>query len=337
MVSIIIPVYNAAPYLEAMLDSVLSQSYKDIQLILVNDGSKDNSSAICHRYAEQYPCVEVYDRENSGVSATRNFGLERANGEFVWFMDSDDLLREGALQTAVTAQEKYGADVVIGGMNFCFAGDGKITTKAVEEEYAFSVPQFAVYYNRLFYKNYISSLCNKLIRRSVIADNRVHMLEELSMYEDYIFCMDVILCCDTVACIPDVLYDYQIRDSAHLSRRYRPNAGNMFSLLKKKITGYLEVLAPNAPEVERSLNNLMVYLAYECIKNESRSPENRKANMRALLLASDFRQAMKRFRGFGLRYRGVHLLMKYRMTTILGWYLSAYEKKHSPKKRTSKK
>lgn len=321
MVSIIIPVYNAAIYLEDMLDSVLGQSYSDIEVILVNDGSKDNSSKICHKYAKKYSFVKVYDRENHGASATRNFGVEQANGDFVWFMDSDDILEEKALQTAVSTQKKYEADVVIGGMNFCFTEEKKITPKVIDCEFVFSNNQFRDYYRELFIKNYVSSLCNKLIRRSVIIDNNIRMIEKLCMYEDYIFCMDLLLKCNKVACIPDVFYNYQLRDTKSLSHRYKTGIPEMSRILQEKISEYRKNFSYKNGSADVCLNNLSIYLAYECVKNESRDKKNARKKINALLGDKDFHKSMLSVHGHGSKYRIIHILMKRKLTCAILLYL----------------
>ena len=210
MISVIIPVYNAERYLPEMLDSVLKQSYKNIELILVNDGSTDASSEICHAYAKKNACIHVYDRENHGVAATRNYGIAHAVGDFVWLMDSDDILCEDALQIAMDAQLRNNADVVIGGMEMYIAREHRSVRKSINYELTFSCNNFPQHYATLFSANYISSLCNKLIRRTVITENRIHMQEGLSMYEDYLFSMDVLIKAPVVTCVPEILYKYML-------------------------------------------------------------------------------------------------------------------------------
>ena len=97
--SIITPVYNTAKYLPACLDSLLDQgvSYEDYEIILINDGSKDNSAEILDRYAAQYPNLRVVHKENSGVSATRNIALDMVQGDYIWFIDSDDFIERNVL------------------------------------------------------------------------------------------------------------------------------------------------------------------------------------------------------------------------------------------------
>ena len=319
MISIVIPVYNAEAFLAKMLESILQQSYCDYEIVLVNDGSKDNSSAVCHSFAEKYSCIKVFDRENGGASAARNFGAQQATGEFVWFMDSDDQLAKDALQTAVDLQKKYDADVVIGGMNFCFTEEGITKPKALEQELLIPAQEFAQHYSVLFGKNYISSLCNKLIRRSVISDNDLQMIPQLHMYEDYIYCMDLLLKCQTVICTPVIFYQYLLREGHSLSRRYRPDTLGMFCILHERITLYKQTL--NNIAAERSLDRQIIYLAYECVKNEARCKQAPLKNIRMLINHPNFKSAMRLSCTGAMQYRIAHFLMKHRCAFALWLYL----------------
>ena len=91
-VSIIVPIYNKEKYLEKCLDSILGQTYRDLEIILVDDGSTDNSLAICQRYAEKDPRIKIYHKPNGGVSSARNLGLEKSTGKYISFVDPDDFI-----------------------------------------------------------------------------------------------------------------------------------------------------------------------------------------------------------------------------------------------------
>lgn len=113
-VSVIIPVYNAEKYLEACLHSVISQEYKNIEIVIVNDGSKDRSGEICAKIASKNKNIILVNQENAGVSAARNHGIALAKGEYVTFLDSDDLLPEKAVQVLMETAQQSNADMVIG-------------------------------------------------------------------------------------------------------------------------------------------------------------------------------------------------------------------------------
>ena len=116
-VSIIVPVFNAEPYLDRCITSVLNQSYRALELILVDDGSSDKSQLICEKYRRQDDRVILHHQENQGVSSARNTGLFLASGEYLTFADADDSLAPNALETAMRLFQQYDADMVTYGWN----------------------------------------------------------------------------------------------------------------------------------------------------------------------------------------------------------------------------
>ena len=115
-VSIIIPVYNVEQYLDRCLSSVLNQTYKDLEMILVNDGSTDKSGIICEEFVQIDKRAKVYHQENRGLSEARNTGLKYMTGDFVMFLDSDDWLELDAVEFLLEQAEIYNADMVVGGV-----------------------------------------------------------------------------------------------------------------------------------------------------------------------------------------------------------------------------
>lgn len=115
LVSIIVPVYNAERYLEECLDSIISQTYKRIEIILINDGSKDNSLCICNNYRKKDPRIKIIDKKNEGVSCARNDGLNIATGDYITFVDADDYIDETYVEKMVLCADEKGYDIVICG------------------------------------------------------------------------------------------------------------------------------------------------------------------------------------------------------------------------------
>ena len=110
MISVIVPVYNVENYLRQCLESVINQTYSDLEVLIINDGSTDSSGAICDEYKDRR--FQVYHTENHGLSAARNYALDRAHGDYIAFLDSDDWLEESALEQFLTVSETTGADIV---------------------------------------------------------------------------------------------------------------------------------------------------------------------------------------------------------------------------------
>ena len=112
LITVIVPVYNVEKYLRECIDSILAQTYPNVELILVDDGSKDNSGKICDEYATTNPNVIVIHSKNGGLSAARNKGLDKARGEFIMFVDSDDFIDSNTIDALYELYCCYGADVV---------------------------------------------------------------------------------------------------------------------------------------------------------------------------------------------------------------------------------
>jgi len=207
LVSIIVPVYNAEEFLEHCINSVLGQEYTNFELILVNDGSCDGSAAICDKFSEKDARIQVIHKENSGVSDSRNRALDRARGEYLQFLDSDDWLTPDATKQFVRSAETYHSDMVIAdfyrvvGENISHKGD-------IEKEGLLSREEFA----GLMMENpadfYYGVLWNKLYRRDIIEKNRLRMDAEISWCEDFIFNLEYIRHCHTVYALRAPLYYY---------------------------------------------------------------------------------------------------------------------------------
>ncbi|MCR5421897.1 MAG: glycosyltransferase [Lachnospiraceae bacterium] len=115
MISVVLPVYNVEKYLPECLDSLINQSYKDIEIIIVNDGSTDNSEAICREYALKNKNIKLYTKQNAGLGYARNTGIEHANGEYVLFLDSDDVFKKELVENLVEGIDENRIDTCVGG------------------------------------------------------------------------------------------------------------------------------------------------------------------------------------------------------------------------------
>lgn len=122
-VSIIVPIYNVESYLSKCLDSLINQTYKDIEIICVNDGSKDNSLSVAERYKEKDSRVKVYTKENGGLSDARNFGIEKAQGEYLCFVDSDDYIDKELLELSYNMGKENNSDIVCFDMYYVWSND----------------------------------------------------------------------------------------------------------------------------------------------------------------------------------------------------------------------
>lgn len=113
LISVIIPVYNAEKYLEQCLNSIKNQTYKNFEVIIVNDGSKDNTDSICKKFAQSDSRFRYFSKENGGVSSARNFGLDNANGHYITFIDGDDWVEHNHLEILIKSITENNSDIAI--------------------------------------------------------------------------------------------------------------------------------------------------------------------------------------------------------------------------------
>ena len=207
LVSVIVPIYNAAEYLERCINSVLGQEYKNFELILVNDGSQDASGEICRAYAAQDERVKVLEKENSGVSDSRNRAMDMAEGEYLQFLDADDWLTPDATKLFVQSAVNNDCDMVIA--DFYRVSGEKVSHKGdIEKEGILSREEFANYMMENPADFYYGVLWNKLFRRDLVEKHGLRMDPEISWCEDFIFNLEYIRHCRTIYALQVPVYYY---------------------------------------------------------------------------------------------------------------------------------
>ena len=190
-VSIIVPVYNAQKTLRRCIDSVLNQIFSDFELLLVDDGSQDESGEICDSYAFRDERVKVFHNENSGVSAARNFALDQARGEYLQFLDSDDWITSDATQQLIRVAGKHDCDMVIS--DFYRVINERVSVKGdIEESTVMNREEFAAHMLENPADFYYGVLWNKLYRRSIVEANALRMNPNISWCEDFLFNLEYI-------------------------------------------------------------------------------------------------------------------------------------------------
>lgn len=237
-ISIIVPVYNTEKYLDRCIYSILSQTYTNFELLLIDDGSTDSSGAKCDKYAEQDSRVRVFHKANGGVSSARNMGLDNAKGEWICFVDSDDWIE---LQAMSILSKNADSDLVIASMKFEQSGHignfpvlGKIEYKRLFDLLSDNIDHYSV-----------SSPCSKFYKRNIIQENQIRFHENLCFGEDSLFVKKYLLNVDSMICVKDLYYHYQdIGDDIYhkYSKSFKPvllyyyemlNIYNRFERLKK--------------------------------------------------------------------------------------------------------
>lgn len=200
LVSVIIPVYNSGSYLHRCVDSLLTQSYTDFELILVDDGSCDSSSDICDEYARKDTRVKSFHKENAGVSSARNLGLDNATGEFVVFVDSDDWVDIHFLEHLYTAAHKEKSDIAVCEIINYYGHKIKISNNSLIEKGKCAYIKHQIIAG-------FTSVCNMMFNREFIEANRLRF-EKVRYSEDFIFSIKAICLSKRITYVANHLYYY---------------------------------------------------------------------------------------------------------------------------------
>ncbi len=229
MISIIVPVYKVEKYLRQCLESILTQTYQNLEIILVDDGSPDSSGKICDEYADKYENFRVVHKQNAGLGMARNTGLEYASGEYVTFVDSDDWIKKDLIEKLYNGLTEYQVDL-------CKCGFQRVND-------AGKVISAAGYQNELFrgssarkellprmagsspsqHDSVEMCVCGGLYKTGIIRDNQIRFPSERELIsEDFVFNIDYLQHADGACLIDSVGYQYRI-NQASLTRSYRPD------------------------------------------------------------------------------------------------------------------
>lgn len=211
-VSIIIPIYNTEAYLEKCIKSVLDQTYKNLEIILINDGSSDRSADIAKKYGEMDKRVLYFEQKNSGVSSARNYGLDLATGDYILFIDSDDWVESTIVEKLLNKMHSHKIDI-----SCCQYDRGAVKC----EEGVQILNRNNALKEFLIHKKINGSLVNKLFKTSVISDTRLNTA--ISYGEDALFLWKILLKVKYICVSNEVLYHVTLHsDSATGGGNYKP-------------------------------------------------------------------------------------------------------------------
>ena len=243
-ISVIVPVYNVEKYIDKCLDSLVNQTLEDIEIIMVNDGSPDNSQKIIDKYAKKYPNkVKSYIKENGGQGSARNLGLEHASGKYISFVDSDDWIDKNALEEMYNLANKNNSDIVICDMIDHFLLDN-------EEEKQ-------IYHNCTNYESVFRvtpSACNKIFKKEVIGNLR--FIPKI-WYEDFNFTTKILLNTQNISVISKGFY--------HCSCGHISTMNNNNSLKNLDMITALDDIIKYSKENKKYDRNIMSYLIFDHI------------------------------------------------------------------------
>lgn len=248
-ISIVIPIYNMAKSLDACIQSILNQKNENFELVLVDDGSVDNSYDICCDYANRYSNIIAIHQENQGSGPARNAGINAANGEYLLFIDSDDLLKENALHTLCARIEETHSDLYVFGYDIIFANIDEAKPKRFQDRIVTGTEirkDYAPYYNPRFPWAIQGAPWNKLFRTKIVKENHV-TFPPLRRHQDEIFISRFVSYVESVRFTNDALYIHTANDARSAARKVPKT---YFEIAEKVYEYRKEIIIPWNPENE---------------------------------------------------------------------------------------
>lgn len=206
LISILLPVYNVEPFLPLCLESIIHQTYSNLQIVLIDDGSKDDSWRVMREYAAKDSRIEIYHQENQGVATTRNHLLEKIKGDYVLFVDSDDWIELDMVEFLVGRAIFYNSSIVMCSM----VKNDELLNKGGFSEEIWEQPKAVFEFLR--HVSFKGSLCNKLIATSLLHNVRFHC--GISYGEDALFVWSVLQNVDKMVATDKVLYHYRMNETS---------------------------------------------------------------------------------------------------------------------------
>ena len=292
-VSVILPIYKVKKYLDRCMHSLLNQTLKDIEIIMVDDGSPDNSPTMCDQYAKEDSRVKVIHKQNAGLGFARNSGLEIATGDYIAFVDSDDFVSVTAFEILLKVALEENADYVMCGYksvrnNICVSEHKDVNQKMVME-----VPDC---YNVLrgmigidpdseysYRHNY--SVWHGIYKSTLFTEGGIRFCSERDLIsEDLIFHLSLIPLCRKIVIIPDLLYNYCLNDNS-LTTTYRK--GRFEAVLKLWKVSVGMVASTSLEDMKIRLDYLLLDVTLSAISYEVRYNKNNALDVLKTISAND--------------------------------------------------
>ncbi len=325
--SIILPVYNVKDYVERCVQSVISQGFQDLEIILVNDGSTDGSTEKCDLLAEKYPNTIAIHKENGGLASARNAGMLQASGTYIWFVDADDWIEPDSLAKLHKLAAKETPDMIK--FDYIRVEQTAMTVHSNVKPGLYQAQMLEDIRNAAFYATgkFMLSACTHVYRRTFLVENGLQFVSERQVgSEDYLFNLEALARVQRVRVISDPLYNYEQRMGS-LTQRYKKNLPQRYEKLYTSLRESYDRFGL-LPRYESSLSAFYIWhlLRGTCIPNayyeaQDHSLQDGREEIRAFLRSESFRQACKRLdkKAFSAKKRLHIIAMKWKIEPLFYW------------------
>ena len=258
LISVIVPVYNAEDYLPACLDSILNQDLREIEIIVVDDGSTDESGRIADRYAAKDSRIRVIHQENAHLSASRNVGMRLVTGEYIAFIDSDDWIETDMFSSMYKVAKREESDVVICSVTVEYTKDNRTYFEKVDQAYTeWDQKDFYSLFEKLSQLHLFNYACNKIYRTKILRDRMLNFQVE-APFEDIAFNLQVLQSIGTISVLPDTYSHYMRRDVATIISSYRPKFLEAHKRKEEIFQSFFKQFGVNRIISDKYLHNMKV-------------------------------------------------------------------------------
>lgn len=318
LISVIVPVYNVEKYINKCIDSIINQTYKNIEIILIDDGSTDNSGKICDEYSKKDNRVKVIHKKNSGVSSTRNIGIQKAIGEWIAFVDSDDWIELNFCEEMLLTAVEEGADCVI---CKCNKVRNEETNKSEHKN------QKELYNSREFLIKVLNvqsgyGFCHsKMIKKETIKG--ITFDTQLKVGEDALFNIQIAENMKKIVFNGNPLYNYRINGES-VVRRYDIEYANKYRKSMQKAKEYLLRKYENDESIKQNLHNYIMYhlllilVNYCCNSDNNLNMISQIKLLKKVCNIDEFKEALKKsnYKELSITRKITLFTLKYKMYII---------------------
>ena len=274
-VSVIVPIYNVEKYLKCCVDSIINQTYKNLEIILVDDGSTDNSPKICDEYKNIDDRIVVIHKKNGGVSSARNDGIKKAKGIYISFVDSDDWIDENYISDLYNSSLNNNTDIVCCGYKRVYENKSEIININRFNEI---IDNTELVNNILNVQTGFGFCHMKLIKKELIGN--VHFSEKLVVGEDALFIIQISNKA-TASFVNKPLYNYRFNHES-VVRKYDPNYPNKYLVSMQEMNEYVDNKYENDETIKNNFYNYVAYHILLIAVNYCFHPKNEKKGIKSL-------------------------------------------------------
>ena len=272
LISVIVPVYNVEKYLNKCVESIINQSYKNLQIILIDDGSKDKSGKICDEYAKKDKRIEVTQKENAGVSAARNAGVEKAKGEWITFVDADDWIEKGLCSILYIKARQNDCEIAMCGYSRVVGSSSEVINLKEKETILNSKEYLIAALNP---QTGVGFCHTKLIKKTVI--NEIRFQEKLKVGEDAIYNEMIAKNITKAIYVKEPLYNYRINMNS-VVKRFDENYVKKYLISMESNKKYIFEVYSNQEEIIQNCYNYVALHVMLIAVNYCYNPENKRKN-----------------------------------------------------------